>query len=58
MELIAGSDVLVIPTVAREGFGIVGLEALAVRTPVVCYAHGGLPEQIGECGVLVLPGDR
>ena len=61
--LIAGSDVLVIPSIAKDGFGkegfpYVGLEALALRTPIVCYAHGGLPEQVGECGVLVDPGDR
>ena len=62
-HLIAGSDVLVIPSIAKDGFGkegfpYVGLEALAARTPIVCYAHGGLPEQVGECGVLVSPGDR
>ena len=63
LRLIAGSDVLVIPSIAKDGFGkegfpYVGLEALALRTPIVCYAHGGLPEQVGDCGVLVSPGDR
>lgn len=63
LELISGSDVLAIPSIAKDGFGkeglpYVGLEALALGTPVVCYAHGGLPELIGECGVLVPPGDR
>jgi glycosyltransferase involved in cell wall biosynthesis len=42
----------------REGFPYVGLEAMAVGTPVVGYAHGGLPEMVGECGRLVPPGDR
>ncbi len=42
----------------REGFPYVGLEAMAVGTPVVGYAHGGLPEMLGECGLLVPPGDR
>jgi len=42
----------------REGFGLVGIEALALRTPVVGYADGALPEVLGACAVLVAPGDR
>ena len=42
----------------REGFPYVGLEALAVGTPIVGYAHGGLPELVGACGSLVPAGDR
>lgn len=57
-ELIAGCDVVAIPTVVPEGFPYVGLEALAAGTPVVGYAHGGLPELVGPCGRLVPPGDR
>jgi glycosyltransferase involved in cell wall biosynthesis len=62
--LICGSDLLVVAGGANprrlgiEGFPLVGLEALALGTPVVGYAHGGLPEQIGDCGTLVPPGDR
>lgn len=64
LALIAGSDILVIPSVAnrrgmgKEAFPYVGLEALALGTPIVGYAHGGLPEQVGDCGLLVPPGDR
>jgi glycosyltransferase involved in cell wall biosynthesis len=64
VELIAGSDVVVIPStigqrgLGREGFPYAGLEAMAVGTPVVAYAHGGLPEMLGDCGRLVPPGDR
>ena len=63
-ELIAGSDVIAIPStigergLGREGFPYVGLEAMAVGTPVVAYAHGGLPEMLGDCGRLVPPDDR
>jgi glycosyltransferase involved in cell wall biosynthesis len=57
-ELIAGSDLVAIPTVVPEGFPYVGLEALAAGTPVVGYADGGLPELVGQCGRLVPPGDR
>ena len=63
LELIGGADVVAVPTTAAEhargeGFGYVALEAMAVGTPVVGYAHGGLPELIGECARLVAPGDR
>jgi glycosyltransferase involved in cell wall biosynthesis len=62
-DLIAASDVLVMPTVVlgrlgREGFPFTGLEALALGTPVVAYSHGGLPELVGDCGLLVPPDDR
>jgi glycosyltransferase involved in cell wall biosynthesis len=64
VELLAGADVIVIPTTVdreghgREGFPYAGLEALAVGTVVVGYSHGGLPELVGDCGALVPPGDR
>jgi glycosyltransferase involved in cell wall biosynthesis len=65
VELIAGSDLVVLPStidersgMGREGFPYVGLEAMAVGTPVVGYAHGGLPEMLGDCGRLVPAGDR
>jgi glycosyltransferase involved in cell wall biosynthesis len=31
---------------------------MAVGTPVVGYAHGALPEILGDCGLLAPPGDR
>jgi glycosyltransferase involved in cell wall biosynthesis len=64
VELIAACDVLVIPSVisrgglGKEGFSLVALEAMGVGTPVVAYDHGGPPEVLGECGLLVPPGDR
>ena len=63
-EVMGGCDVVVIPSVrgergrGREGFGLVGLEALAVGTPVVGYADGALPETLGDCALLVPAGDR
>lgn len=64
VELIAGCDALVIPSVTsrgglgKEGFSLVALEAMGVGTPVVAYDHGGPPEVLGDCGLLVPPGDR
>ena len=64
VELIAGFDALVIPSVTsrgglgKEGFSLVALEAMGVGTPVVAYDHGGPPEVLGDCGLLVPPGDR
>jgi glycosyltransferase involved in cell wall biosynthesis len=64
VALISGCEVLAITTVVdergfgREGFPYVGLEAMAVGTPVVGYAQGGLPELVGRCGRLTPPGAR
>ena len=64
LTLIGASDVVVMPSVSMykkietEGLPLLGLEALAVGTPVVAYAVGGLPELLADCGSLVAPGDR
>jgi glycosyltransferase involved in cell wall biosynthesis len=64
IRLMAGSDLLVISSVPdeasgwREGFGIVGAEAMSVGTPVVAYAEAALPETLGDCGYLAPAGDR
>jgi glycosyltransferase involved in cell wall biosynthesis len=64
IEIMAGCDVVAVPSVPdevsgwREGFGLVGVEAMAVGTPVVGYADGALPEVLGECALLVPTTDR
>lgn len=59
-EVLAGlyraAEVAVVPS-RYEPFGIVALEALASRCPVVASDAGGLPEAVGPCGILVEPGD-
>lgn len=64
VELIGGSDVTVLASIpdrrgrGREGSPLVAIEALAVGTPVVGYAHGGIPDAVGDAGRLVPAADR
>ncbi len=52
-------DCFVLPSVRREAFGLVVLEALAASCPVVASRLGGIPEIIRdrENGLLVEPGN-
>lgn len=54
--LYAAADIVVVPS-RWEGFGLVAAEAMAARCVVVASAVGGLPEVVGDAGVLVPPGD-
>jgi glycosyltransferase involved in cell wall biosynthesis len=58
MELMREADVLAVPSVWPEPFGVVGLEAGCVGLPAVAYAVGGIPDWLlpGESGELA-PGD-
>ncbi|MBI2425945.1 MAG: glycosyltransferase family 4 protein [Candidatus Hydrogenedentes bacterium] len=51
--------ICVVPSVWEEPFGIVALEAMAARLPVVASRVGGLQDIVveGECGHLFDPGD-
>jgi glycosyltransferase involved in cell wall biosynthesis len=57
-DLMAAADVFSQPS-AEEPFGMVYLEAMAARRPVVAYRSGGAPEVVvdGETGFLVDRGD-
>jgi glycosyltransferase involved in cell wall biosynthesis len=55
-ELYQQARVALIPS-RKEPFGIVALEAIAGGCPVVASNVGGLPEAVGECGLLVEPED-
>jgi glycosyltransferase involved in cell wall biosynthesis len=56
-QLMAGFDVLLMPSL-WEGFGLVMLEAMAQRVPIIASAVSALPEIVveGETGLLVPPG--
>ena len=52
--LLAGAIALVFPSL-WEGFGIPALEAMACGTPVITSNISGLPEVVGDAGILVNP---
>ncbi len=57
-DLLACADLLLVPS-EYESFGLIALEAMSCRVPVVASKAGGLVEVIedGECGFLVDPDD-
>jgi glycosyltransferase involved in cell wall biosynthesis len=46
---------MVIPSLWEEPFGIVALEGIASCDTVISSNRGGLPEAVGNCGVLINP---
>ncbi len=52
-------DIFAFPSICRETFGMVIIEAMAAGLPVIASSVGGVPEIIkdGENGILVPPGD-
>ena len=55
-ELYEGACLLVQPSF-EEGFGLPVLEAMTIGVPVVAANRGGLPEVLGDAGLLVDPED-
>ena len=52
-------DVFVLPSVKRESFGLILLNAMALKKPVIASDLGGIPEVVADktTGLLVKPGD-
>ncbi|WP_069387940.1 glycosyltransferase family 4 protein, partial [Cellulosimicrobium cellulans] len=55
--VLAAADVVVVPSVWPEPFGLTALEGMAAGAAVVASAVGGLPEAVGDAAVLLAPGD-
>lgn len=56
-DALRGHEVLVVPSLWKEPFGIVALEGIACGCVVIGSAGGGLTEAIGPCGVTFPNGD-
>jgi glycosyltransferase involved in cell wall biosynthesis len=56
-QVMAALDILALPSIRPEPFGMVVIEAMASGKPVVATAHGGPLESVveGETGLLVSP---
>lgn len=57
--ILAASDVVVVPSVCEEGFGLVAVEGWAAGVPVVAFESGGIGEIVRhrQTGLLVPKGD-
>jgi glycosyltransferase involved in cell wall biosynthesis len=54
-EYIECFKIVVLPSIAYEGFGMVLLEAMLYKKPVIGTKVGGIPEVIGDAGYIVNP---
>ncbi|MCX5712160.1 MAG: glycosyltransferase family 4 protein [Candidatus Omnitrophica bacterium] len=55
-EYIECFNMLILPSIAYEGFGMVLLEAMLYQKPVIGTSIGGIPEVLGDAGLIVKPG--
>lgn len=51
------ADIAVVPSMLYESFSYTCAQAMAAGLPVVASRIGGIPETIGDCGLIVEPGD-
>jgi len=54
---VAWHQIMAVPSICREGFGIVALEGIAAGCAIVASRSGGLPEAVGPCGIFFPRGD-
>jgi len=55
--VLATASVVVVPSTWPEPFGLTALEGMAAGAALVASDVGGLPEAVGDGGLLVPPGD-
>jgi glycosyltransferase involved in cell wall biosynthesis len=51
------ADIAVVPSMLYESFSYTCAQAMAAGLPVVASRIGGIPETLGECGLIVKPGN-
>ncbi len=56
-KIVARHRIMVVPSIWEEPFGVVALEGIAAGCAVVASRGGGLPEAVGDCGILFPNGD-
>ena len=58
-HILASLDLMVVPSIWDEPFGLVSLEAMMMRVPLVVTSVGGIPEVVENnvTGMTVKPGD-
>jgi glycogen synthase len=57
VDILHEHRIMVVPSTAAEPFGIVALEGIACGLVPIVARSGGLPDAIGNCGVVVPPSD-
>jgi glycogen synthase len=51
------ADIAVVPSMLYESFSYTCAQAMAAGLPVIASRIGGVPETVGDCGIIVEPGD-
>ena len=52
-QIYGQTRLMLVPSMWEEGFGMVAIEAQSCGIPVIASARGGLPESVGDGGVLI-----
>ncbi|TXK46967.1 glycosyltransferase family 4 protein [Pontibacter qinzhouensis] len=55
LPILVNASIFVCPSTWEEPFGMVLTEAMAVKLPIIASNRGGIPEVIGNTGILIEP---